>query len=95
LCCPSKEIAALITDGLMRKRDERFKEQAKHKAKLDPLYNKTPVTKSAGSGKFKPVDFHYDPATNTCICPTGKKLYSSGPNGSVAMSSICYSRRFN
>ena len=25
-----------------------------------------------------PADFHYDPATNTCICPAGKTLYSNG-----------------
>ncbi|KRB85156.1 IS1182 family transposase [Noviherbaspirillum sp. Root189] len=75
-----KGIPALIADGLMRKRDERFKEQAKHKNKPDPLANKKPISKALSSGKFKPTDFHYDPVTNTCICPAGKKLYSNGIN---------------
>ena len=71
-------IAALIADGLMRRRDERFREQARHKAKPDPLANKTPVVKLPGSGRFRPSDFHYDPVTQTCICPAGRKLYSNG-----------------
>jgi transposase len=78
-----KRIPALIADAQMRKRDERFKEQAKHKNKPDPLYNKKPVLKSASSGKFKPVDFRYDSATNICICPAGKKLYSNGANNTA------------
>jgi transposase len=73
-------IAALIADGLMRRRDERFREQAKHKAKPDPLANKVPVVKSPTSGKFQPSDFHYNPATQECICPAGKTLYSNGTN---------------
>jgi len=28
--------------------------------------------------QFKPSDFRYEPATNTCLCPAGKKLYSAG-----------------
>lgn len=71
-------IPALIADGLMRKRDERFKDQGKHKLGPDPLYNKAPAPKSAGSGKFKPQDFSYDVHTNTCICPASKTLYSNG-----------------
>ena len=73
-------IAALIADGLMRRRDERFKDQGKYKAKPDPLANKAPDIKSATSGKFRPSDFHYDPVTDTCICPAGKALYSNGNN---------------
>lgn len=71
-------IAALIADGLMRRRDERFKEQARHKGKPDPLANKTPAIKPATSGKFRPKDFHYDAATNSCLCPAGKQLYRNG-----------------
>jgi hypothetical protein len=76
-------IAALIADGLMRRRDERFKEQGKHKAKLDPLYNKAPSPKLSASGKFRPNEFHYDAATDTCTCPAGKTLYSNGNNCTV------------
>jgi DDE family transposase len=70
-------VPALIADGLMRRRDERFADQAKYKALPDPLYNKT-ATKEAATAKFKPADFTYDPKTRTCICPAGKRLYSTG-----------------
>lgn len=73
-------IPALIADGLMRRRDERFKEQAKYKGRPDPLANKTPLVQSPGSGKFQPADFHYDAAADRCICPAGKTLYSNGQN---------------
>ena len=71
-------IAALIADGLMRKRDERFKDQGKYKAGPDPLYNKAPAPKPTGGGKFKPQDFAHDQEHNTCVCPAGKLLYSNG-----------------
>lgn len=71
-------IRALIADGLMRRRDERFKDQGKYKAGPDPLYNKAPAPKPASSGKFKPQDFTHDPEHNNCICPAGKALYSNG-----------------
>jgi transposase len=73
-------ISALIADGLMRRRDERFKEQTKYKGRPDPLANKTPIAKSPASGKFQPADFHYDAATGCCTCPAGKALYSNGQN---------------
>lgn len=73
-----KAIPALIADGLMRRRDERFKHQGKYKTGPDPLYDKRPAPKPAGGGKFRPQDFNYDARTNTCICPAGKRLYSNG-----------------
>jgi hypothetical protein len=69
------DIPALIADGLMRRRDERFKDQAKYKVLPDPLYDKQAVAEEA---KFLPKDFRYDAATNSCVCPAGKHLYSSG-----------------
>lgn len=69
-------VPALIADGLMRRRDERFADQTKYKALPDPLWDKTVA--SSKDGKFTPSQFQYDPTTNTCICPAGKKLYSSG-----------------
>ena len=33
---------------------------------------------TTSTARFKPSDFHYDLATNTCLCPAGKKLYSTG-----------------
>jgi transposase len=35
-----RDIPALIADNQMRQRDERFKDQAQHKAQPDPLYDK-------------------------------------------------------
>ena len=72
-------VSALIADGLMRRRDQRFAEQAKYKALPDPLYDKGTSAK-ASIMKFQPRDFTYDPATGRCICPAGKKLYSAGSN---------------
>jgi transposase len=74
----AQAIPALIADGLMRRRDERFKHQGKYKAGPDPLYNKAPAPKPISRGKFTPQDFTYDPEQNTCICPAGKSLYSNG-----------------
>ena len=71
------EVPALIADGLMRRRDERFAEQGRYKALPDPLHDKAAANKMS-SGKFQPSDFSYDAANSTCICPAGKKLYSSG-----------------
>jgi len=70
-------VPALIADGLMRRRDKRFADQAKYKALADPLWDKTTAA-SESTTKFTPSDFHYDPVTNSCICPAGKKLYSTG-----------------
>jgi len=70
-------VPALIADGLMRRRDERFADQAKYKVLPDPLYDKAAHGKSS-AGKFKPSDFAYDPKSNSCLCPAGKKLYSTG-----------------
>ena len=70
------DINALIADNGMRGRDARFADQGKHKAKPDPLHNKTPKPDSL----FRPNDFTFDQEANTCICPAGKSLYSNGTN---------------
>ncbi len=69
---------ALIADNQMRKRDERFKNQAKYKAQPDPLYDKAHPKK--GAGHYRPKDFDYDPDAGTCRCPAGKLLYQNGTN---------------
>jgi transposase len=81
-------IPAMIADGQMRKRDERLAGQGHHQAKPDPLHDKS---RSAGEHKvhlFRPGDFVFDAQTNSCICPAGQRLYSSGShckiNGRVA-----------
>jgi IS5 family transposase len=68
-------VPALVADTLMRRRDERLKDQAKYQGLPDPLWDKTATPKA---GKFTPAHFHYDPKTNRCICPAGKRLYSTG-----------------
>lgn len=68
-------VPALIADNLMRRRDERFRGQAKYTGLPDPLWDKTATPRE---GKFTPAEFHYDPNTNRCICPAGKALYSTG-----------------
>lgn len=69
---------ALIADNQMRKRDERFKEQAKYKAQPDPLYDKAHPKK--GASHYRPQDFDYDADAGTCVCPAGKSLYQNGAN---------------
>ncbi len=70
-------VPALIADGLMRRRDARFADQTRYKALPDPLYDKTASGKRP-EDKFQPADFNFDPTSGTCICPAGKKLYSTG-----------------
>jgi transposase len=76
------QIPALIADGLMRRRDERLKEQGKYKALADPLADKSKTAaelkEEASAKRFTPKDFVHDPVANTCICPAGKALYSNG-----------------
>jgi transposase len=73
-----EKISALIADNGMRQRDERFKDQGKHKAKPDPLYDKAHPKKAAR--RYRPQDFTLDPKTGICTCPAGKQLYRNGTN---------------
>jgi len=70
-------IPALIADNQMRKRDERFNDQGKHKAKADTLYEKKSTTQEKIVKLFRPADFHFND-DNTAICPAGKLLTSNG-----------------
>lgn len=76
----AQSIPALIADGLMRKRDPRLVDQTNHRSKPHPLHDKRPPKPAA---KFQPKDFHYDPVSQTCICPAGQKLYSNGNHCTV------------
>jgi Transposase DDE domain len=60
----------------MRKRDERFADQDKHKAKPDPLWDKT--AKENKAKLFDIEDFTYDQEAKVCICPAGEFLYQNG-----------------
>jgi len=68
-------IPALIADNAMRKRDERFADQAKHKAKGEVLSDKRAPIKPIKL--FKPEDFIFRDA-HTAICPAGKTLSGNG-----------------
>ena len=72
-------IPAMVADNQMRQRDERFSEQAKHKGKDDPLYDKQPTQdgQERPVKLFKPADFTFN-GDNTCTCPAGKLLISTG-----------------
>jgi len=70
-------IVALIADPELRKRDERFATQAHHRAKPDPLHDKSRPEDSTPR-QYQPSDFTYDPVARTCVCPAGKALYRKG-----------------
>ena len=71
-----RNIDALIADNGMRKRDERFADQDQHKAKPDPLWDKT--AKQNKAKLFDIEDFTYDEEAKVCICPAGELLYQNG-----------------
>ncbi len=72
-------VFALVADGHMRKRDERLAGQHHHRAKPDPLHDKTKGHERTVR-LYRPADFIVDEANNCCICPAGERLYSSGSN---------------
>jgi hypothetical protein len=71
----AQNIPAMIADVGMRKRDERFADQGKHKAKGDALHDKSGDDKRK---VFRPEDFEFKDDGKTCICPAGKELHGSG-----------------
>jgi len=77
----ARGVAALIADHDLRRRDERFATQDRHRAKPDALHDKSRPEEPAGEPRlFQPTDFQYDPVARTCICPAGKSLYRKGKN---------------
>jgi transposase len=69
-------IDALVADNDMRRRDERFATQERHRQEKSPLHDKTTAAPKAKI--YQPSDFTYDAETRTCRCPAGKSLYRSG-----------------
>lgn len=61
----------------MRKRDERFAQQGKHKDKPDPLYDKTATGEAKPAKRFRPKDFRFND-DNTATCPAGQLMSSPG-----------------
>jgi len=74
-----RHVEALIADAELRKRDERFATQGRHRAKPDPLYDKSRLTPPTPE-RYQPTDFTYDPVARTCVCPAGQSLYRKGRN---------------
>jgi transposase len=72
----ARGIDALIADNAMRRRDERFIDQAKHLAKKSPLHDKTRPPKA--TGVFGADRFIVADDQSHAICPAGKKLYRNG-----------------
>lgn len=72
------KVKALIADNQMRKRDERFNQQARYKATPDPLYDKGGKAVTQRPPRFAPRDFDYDASSGRCTCPAGKHLYRHG-----------------
>jgi transposase len=74
-------VDALIADNDMRRRDERFATQERHKAVPNPLHDKSDKaepTPPQTASVFSARDFTYDAEARTCICPAGKELNRSG-----------------
>jgi transposase len=74
-------VDALIADNQMRRRDERFADQAKHAAKPDALYDKS--AKPKPRAVFGADDFVIAEDQSHAICPAGKRLYRSGAHCNV------------
>jgi len=72
------QIDACIPDNGYRKRDARYADQDIHKAKPDPLWDKTTQPKKTTC--FTPSDFQLAEDHSHCVCPAGKRLYSNGSN---------------
>ena len=70
-------VPALIADGDMRRRDERFATQERYRTLPDPLHDKSKPARTPRT-VFAPEDFTYDPVLRTCVCPAGKSLYRKG-----------------
>ncbi|MGH7584404.1 MAG: IS1182 family transposase [Gemmatimonadales bacterium] len=74
-------VDAVIADGEMRRRDERFATQDRHREKPDPLHDKSlPADASRALPLYEPKDFTHDPEARTCVCPAGNSLYRKGKN---------------
>lgn len=83
----TRHIPAWICDNQYRQRDPRYADQAKHKAKPDPLWDKSDKAKDARAAqKTKPyanTDFIEADDRSHCLCPAGKRLYRNGGNCTI------------
>ena len=70
-----RSIPSLIADHGMRKRDERFAEQGKHRAQGEVLYDKRAAIRPIKL--FRPEDFSFHDE-RSATCPAGKMLSGNG-----------------
>ncbi len=73
----AQQIDGYVADILFRKRDPRFAQAARYKARQR---EERRTQRLKAGGVFTNRDFHYDPEGRLCICPAGKKLYRNGAN---------------
>lgn len=71
-----RHIDALIADNGMRARDPRFADQRKHKAKADPLHDKSGKPKS--QSVFSSEQFVVAQDQSYATCPAGQRLHRNG-----------------
>lgn len=69
-------IDAYVADRLFRKRDPRFQDVERYKARTKEERRKRKGTPML----FTPDDFTHDPKKQICTCPAGKHLYRNGSN---------------
>ncbi|MDR4460953.1 MAG: IS1182 family transposase [Nitrospirales bacterium] len=73
-----QQVEAYVPDNGYRQRDERYADQGPHKAKPDPLWDKSKKAKKTRC--FTPSDFTLADDHTHCLCPAGKRLYGNGSN---------------
>jgi len=74
-----RNIDGYIADNQMRKRDSRFADTEKYRARTKAEKQQFLGT----STRFRNHDFTYDAVNQTCVCPAGKSLYHNGSNVNV------------
>ena len=72
----ARKVDAYIADNRLRKRDPRFLDTEKYRARHQQDRQQYFGTKKT----FTNRDFHYDAEKQTCTCPAGKSLYRNGHN---------------
>lgn len=74
-----RNIDGYIADNQMRKRDTRFADTEKYRARTKAEKQQFLGTNTT----YRNHDFTYDPVKQTCVCPAGKSLYHNGSNVNV------------
>ena len=78
-----RDVPAFICDNGYRQRDPRYADQAQHRSKPDPLWDKGRKTPSKKPRLFTPADFVLAEDQSHAICPAGRRLYRNGSNVTI------------